>query len=159
MAGDGDEELRELALEGLKVLRSSPAYAVARSLELWRQQEEERARTRLQEKEGGSAKSSAKFLSGELRERLDEEYRQRELVRAQTFRQQQTELRELEHRAKKKLQDRLQIRPPTKLEDVLRISRVGGSLMMAQASIRVCSGMPSWMRDNGAAPRQTYTHP
>ena len=52
MAGDGDEELRELALEGLKVLRSSPAYAVARSLELWRQQEEERARNRLQAKEG-----------------------------------------------------------------------------------------------------------
>lgn len=35
----------------LQVLRASPAYAVARSLELWRQQEEDRACTRLQEKE------------------------------------------------------------------------------------------------------------
>ena len=77
-----DLDIEELALEGLKLLRSSPAYAVARSLELWRQQEEERAVVRLQEKER------------EMRERLEEEYRQRELQRAQSFRHQQAELRE-----------------------------------------------------------------
>ncbi|CAK9044521.1 unnamed protein product [Durusdinium trenchii] len=88
-----DLDLKELALEGLKVLRASPAYAVARSLELWRQQEEDRACTRLQEKER------------ELRERLEDEYRQRELLRAQSFRQQQSELRDLEQRAKKKLME------------------------------------------------------
>lgn len=86
-----DLDIQELALEGLKVLRSSPAYAVARSLELWRQQEEERAVARLKEKEH------------QLREKLEEEYRQRELVRAQSFRHQQSELRDLEQRAKRKL--------------------------------------------------------
>lgn len=86
-----DLDIEELALEGLKLLRSSPAYAVARSLELWRQQEEERAVVRLQEKER------------EMRERLEEEYRQRELQRAQSFRHQQAELRDLEQRAKRKL--------------------------------------------------------
>eukprot|EP00438_Fugacium_kawagutii_P013409 Skav224373 [mRNA] locus=scaffold1155:10529:11536:+ [translate_table: standard] len=87
---EGDD-LEELALEGLKILRSSPAYAVARSLELWRQQEEERAAVRFSETER------------EMRERLEEEYRQRELQRAQSFRHQQAELRDLEQRAKRKL--------------------------------------------------------
>ena len=45
------------------MLRASPAYAVARSLELWRQQEEERARKRLQEKERASCEDfSTGFL-------------------------------------------------------------------------------------------------
>ena len=86
-----DQELAALAVEGLEALRSSPAYAVAYSLELWRQQEEERAKIRLHEREA------------QLREQLEEEYRQRELIRVQAFRQRQLELRELEQRAKKKL--------------------------------------------------------
>ncbi|CAJ1450973.1 unnamed protein product, partial [Effrenium voratum] len=84
-------ELQELALEGLQVLRKSPAYAVAYALEAWRHSEEERARARLLERER------------ELRERLEEDYRQRELQRAQSFRQRQQDLRELEQKAKKKL--------------------------------------------------------
>lgn len=45
------------------------------------------------------------MVRGELRERLEDEYRQRELLRAQSFRQQQSELRDLEQRAKKKLME------------------------------------------------------
>ena len=88
---DDPDVLAALAAEGLEALRSSPAYGVAFSLELWKQQEEERAKLRLRECET------------HLREQLEEEYRQRELVRVQTFRQRQVELRELEQRAKKKL--------------------------------------------------------
>ena len=88
-----DQDLAALAAEGLEALRSSPAYAAAFSLEMWKQQEEERAKSRMQER------------TGQLREELEEEYRQRELLRMQTFRQRQAELRELEQRAKKKLQE------------------------------------------------------
>lgn len=88
---DDPQALEALAAEGLEALRSSPAYGVAFSLELWKQHEEERAKVRLRECEA------------RLREQLEEEYRQRELVRVQTFRQRQVELRELEQRAKKKL--------------------------------------------------------
>ncbi|CAE8582904.1 unnamed protein product [Polarella glacialis] len=78
-------------VEGLKAIRKSPAYSAAYALEVWRRQEEERARARLAESEA------------ELREHLEEEHRQRELARAQEFRQRQTEFRDLEVRAKKKL--------------------------------------------------------
>ena len=87
------EALTALAVEGLEALRSSPAYRIAYSLEVWKQQEEDRSNIRLKE------------LETQLREELEEEYRQHELLRVQTFRQRQTELRELEQRAKKKLAD------------------------------------------------------
>jgi len=136
-----DLDIQELALEGLKVLRSSPAYAVARSLELWRQQEEERAVARLKEKEH------------QLREKLEEEYRQRELVRAQSFRHQQSELRDLEQRAKRKLLEMQQREAAVKSELARAKSLSEEARRSADLAIQSCEDS---MRRQKAEAKQSH---
>ncbi|CAL1130931.1 unnamed protein product [Cladocopium goreaui] len=136
-----DLDIEELALEGLKLLRSSPAYAVARSLELWRQQEEERAVVRLQEKER------------EMRERLEEEYRQRELQRAQSFRHQQAELRDLEQRAKRKLLEMQQREASVKSEMAKTKSLSEEARRSADLAIQSCEDS---MRRQKAEAKQSH---
>lgn len=136
-----DLDIEELALEGLKLLRSSPAYAVARSLELWRQQEEERAVLRLQDKER------------EMRERLEEEYRQRELQRAQSFRHQQAELRDLEQRAKRKLLEMQQREAAVKSEMAKTKSLSEEARRSADLAIQSCEDS---MRRQKAEAKQAH---
>jgi len=81
------------ATEVLKSVRESPGYSTAYELELWKRAEEEKFRAYLSEQETT------------MRERLEEEYRQRELSRAKEFRQKQSEFRELEAKVRRKLQE------------------------------------------------------
>ena len=138
---NAEDDLEELALEGLKLVRSSPAYAVARSLELWRQHEEERAVARLQEKER------------DTRERLEEEYRQRELQRAQSFRHQQAELRDLEQRAKRKLLEMQQREAAVKAEMAKTKSLSEEARRSADLAIQSCEDT---MRRQKAEAKQSH---
>merc|ERR1719162_81420 len=81
------------ALEGLQALRSSPEYSRAFQLELWKRAEEEKFRAYLKEEEAS------------IREGLEDDYRQRELLRAKEFRQRQNELKDLEGKVRKKFQE------------------------------------------------------
>lgn len=74
-------------------LRQSPAYTAAYELELWKRSEEEKFRASLLAEER------------QQRERLQDEYDQREASRAKEFRQKQAELREVEGKVRSKLQD------------------------------------------------------
>eukprot|EP00929_Paragymnodinium_shiwhaense_P080930 TRINITY_DN42247_c1_g1_i2.p1 TRINITY_DN42247_c1_g1~~TRINITY_DN42247_c1_g1_i2.p1 ORF type:complete len:916 (+),score=196.11 TRINITY_DN42247_c1_g1_i2:185-2932(+) len=80
-------------LDGLNAIRSSPAYTSAYELELWKQAEQDKFRAYLLDQEK------------EQREKLEDEYRSKELIRSREFRQKQGELRELEAKVRKKLQD------------------------------------------------------
>eukprot|EP00445_Apocalathium_hangoei_P037344 CAMPEP_0203952532 /NCGR_PEP_ID=MMETSP0359-20131031/86146_1 /ASSEMBLY_ACC=CAM_ASM_000338 /TAXON_ID=268821 /ORGANISM="Scrippsiella Hangoei, Strain SHTV-5" /LENGTH=920 /DNA_ID=CAMNT_0050885545 /DNA_START=64 /DNA_END=2823 /DNA_ORIENTATION=- len=73
--------------------RQSPMYATAYELEIWKRSEEDKFRVYLSEQEA------------DLRERLEDEYSQRELARASDFRQTQLELRAVEAKVRRKLQE------------------------------------------------------
>lgn len=80
-------------LGGLQAMRGSAEYATAYELELWKRAEEEKFRANLKEQEAT------------MRDQLEEEYRQREVSRAKEFRQKQSELRDVEAKVRKKLQE------------------------------------------------------
>eukprot|EP00928_Gymnodinium_smaydae_P028006 TRINITY_DN21481_c0_g1_i1.p1 TRINITY_DN21481_c0_g1~~TRINITY_DN21481_c0_g1_i1.p1 ORF type:complete len:362 (-),score=90.58 TRINITY_DN21481_c0_g1_i1:248-1333(-) len=88
-----EDRLSSLVADGLRMLRNGPEYAAAYELELWRRAEEKKFRAYLAD------------LETRQREKLEEEYRQREIQRAQEFRQKRGELQNVEARARKKLQD------------------------------------------------------
>jgi len=93
-AAEGDHRAGEEPVqEGLRVLRGSAAYSTAYELELWKRAEEEKFRTYLADQEA------------QQREMLEEEYRQQELARASEFRHRQGQMRDLEAKARKKLQE------------------------------------------------------
>mmetsp|Transcript_75635 Transcript_75635/g.130992 ORF Transcript_75635/g.130992 Transcript_75635/m.130992 type:complete len:881 (-) Transcript_75635:40-2682(-) len=75
------------------LLKAGAEYATAFELELWKRAEEEKFRSSLKEQEAA------------MREQLEEEYRQREVSRAKEFRQKQSDLRDVEAKVRKKLQE------------------------------------------------------
>lgn len=93
-AGGGEAEpqgpVLQLALEHLQALRSSPSYAAAYALEQWRQEEEETFKHRMEQLEAAE------------RDRLEEEYRQTEMQRAQEFRVRKSEIADLQAKSKRK---------------------------------------------------------
>lgn len=112
--------------ESLQALRNSPAYACAYELELWKRAEQEQFQARL-------AEQLATAKSG-----FEEEYRQKELSRARDFRLKQQELREVEAKVRKKLQE-LQQREVTLVADESRVAAMRDEARQrADLTVREC---------------------
>lgn len=107
---------------GLASLRGATTY----ELEVWRRAEEEKFRAYLTEQEGA------------MRALLEEKYRQRERTRAEEFQQTQCELRGVEAKVRRKLQELQQREVVVAAEEARLVSQRAEARKQADAAVRAC---------------------